>query len=590
MIDKTMFANNLRQSKMNLKKTMQQASLMFAALLLASTAHAAQLTASVDRDTIGLQETLSLTISADEQTRKDPDLSQLKNDFDILGNSRSQSIRVINGDTESTTEWHITLAPKHAGTLLIPSFNVDNAVSDAIEIHVNKQSQTQTANDDQVQVAIEVSKKSVFVQEQILVKIKLITQVNLSQADLQPLELKNALVVSLDQPQQQRQYQANINGKPHLVVETNYAIFPQESGEITIPSLTYSVAVASMRDPWGDPFGRSRNNILRLRTEEQQITVKPAAPENTGKNWQPSTKVTLNEGWSGSIDQLKVGEPITRTITITADGLTGNQIAPTNIANVDGLTFYPDQAQTKEDKSSKGVKGYRTETMAIIPNHSGTFTLPEVTVNWWDTNTNTQQTATLPAKTLTVSGDANSQAPVAPVIQNNSVTPASTDKNSPPPTPQVVVNTPLWLWITNIIFIVLSLGLIVYVLQLKSKLKELQNEQEQAQEIISEKEKHIWDLLKHAAASKDAATLRKAVLSWANFYWPEQQINSLDEVAKVGNKPELTQSLKYLDELLYSNHPTQDWDASRLLHLLNECRKERNAKKKSEGLKPLYKS
>lgn len=582
-----MFTITLFKFKKTLDKTVQRTVIVCAALMLSSIAQANQLTASVDRDTVGLQETISLTITADEQTRRDPDLSQLKNDFDVLSNSRSQSIRIINGDTESTTEWHITLAPKHAGTLLIPSFNVDNAVSDAIEIHVNKQSQTQSASDEQVQVAIEVSKKSVFVQEQLLVKVKLITQVNLSQAELQPLELKNALIVNLEQ----HNYQTTINGKQHLIIETNYAIFPQESGAITIPSLTYSVAVASMRDPWGDPFGRSRNNILRLRTEEQQIEVKPAAPENTGKNWQPASKVTLNEGWSGSIDHLKIGEPITRTITVTADGLTGGQIAPTSNANVDGLTFYPDQAQTKEDKTSKGVKGYRTETMAIIPNHGGTFTLPEVTVNWWDTNTQTQQTATLPAKTLTVLGDVNTaDAPVIPNQQNNAVTSANTNNNTPTPPPQIVTTTPIWLWITNIIFILLSLGLVVYVLQLKSKLKEMQNEQEQANEIISEKEKDIWDLLKHAVASRDAVTLRKAILNWANFHWPEQQINSLDEIAKLGNKPELTQALKYLDEMLYSNHPTHDWDAARLLQLLNECRKEKNARRKSESLKPLYQS
>jgi hypothetical protein len=56
---------------------------------------ASQLSASVDRDTIGIQETLILTLSADDRVHKEPDLSELKSDFDVLGTSRSQSTRIL---------------------------------------------------------------------------------------------------------------------------------------------------------------------------------------------------------------------------------------------------------------------------------------------------------------------------------------------------------------------------------------------------------------------------------------------------------------------------------------------------------------
>jgi hypothetical protein len=115
---------------------------LLALLLYVSSAlaQANQLTASVDRDHVGLQETFTLTVNADEKTQETPDFSTLKSDFDILSTSRSQSIRIVNGRTEATTDWHLTLAPKRAGKLLIPSFTIDNAVSDAIEIQVTEQS------------------------------------------------------------------------------------------------------------------------------------------------------------------------------------------------------------------------------------------------------------------------------------------------------------------------------------------------------------------------------------------------------------------------------------------------------------------
>jgi BatD DUF11 like domain len=545
---------------------------------------ASSLTTSVDRNTIGIQETLTLTVTADEQSKDTPDFSALKNDFDILNSQRSSSIRIINGNTEATTDWQLTLAPKREGTLLIPSFTIENSVSDAIEITVTQQANTSSDSDEKVRVTIEVSKKTAYVQEQILVKIKLISQIQLAQAEMQPLELKNALLVNLDE--QQKQYLSTINGVQHLIIETNYALFPQESGELTIPSVSYTVAASNSRDVWGDFFGRNRNNILRLRTDEQQITVKPVPSENTSKNWQPTDQLTLNESWSASLDQLKVGEPVTRTLIITADGLTGGQIAPIENAVVDGLTFYPDQAQTKDTKSAQGIQGSRVETIAIVPTHGGNFTLPEVKIDWWNNQTQRMQTTTLPAKELHVLGAAATPPPLAQT-QNNSVA----DTNNVL-TPIAVTPTPHssnpWLWATTLFFMLLSIVLATYLWRLNTRMNQWQKTQQEADHARLESEKNIWAALKDAATRKDAFALRKAILNWASFQWPEKNINSLDEVSSFAKKQELTTALKELDELLYSSHPNNEWNADKILKLLNAYRKEKNTEKKSASLKPLY--
>jgi len=553
---------------------------IFTLALIPHVTHADNLTASVDRNEIGAEETLILTVAADSQTQKQPDFSALKNDFDILNTSTSRSISITNGHTESVLQWQLTLAPKHTGKLLIPSFKINDAISDAIEIQVNKQAATNTNSNSPVHIEVELSKNTAYVQEQVLVKIKLISDVSLAGAELQPLELKNNLLISLDQ----RSYQITNNGKPQLVVETDYALFPQVSGEIIIPSLLYTITLDNRRDFW-DAFGQtSRNNTLRLRTEEQHLTVQPIPDKNFANTWQPANELTLHETWSSNLDHLKAGEPVTRTITISADGLTGEQIIPVSATSLEGFTFYPDQAQTKTDKSARGVEGTRTETTAIIPNQSGTFTLPEVKVNWWSTKTQSMQTASLPAKTVTVIG--NVAAPISSSASSTATTTIPAPSVTAPTTIQTS-NSP-WLWLSNICFALLSLGLGVYVYKLKSIINELAVQHSEDQQIISEKEKNIWDSLKSATAAKDALSLRKAVLSWAKFHWPSAAIHSLDDIAKLGDKVELTRSLKKLDEILYSNHPADVWNPHELLQQLNECRKEKNAIKKFKGLKPLY--
>ena len=556
-------------------------SFFVASFLLSIHATADQLTASVDRDTIGIQETFTLTVAADSRVSSKPDFSSLQNDFEILSNNESQYTSISNTGTEFKKVWQLTLAPKRVGSLLIPSFTVDKTVSDAIEIKVSKQNPTQSNSEEPVRVAMEVSKNSVFVQEQIHVKIQIVSKVNLSQTQMQPLEIKNAIVIPLeDKP---KQFISVINGRQHLIEEQNFAIFPQESGELVIPSVIYSV-VPSERDMWSDPFSRSRSNILRLPTEEQRITVKPVPAEAAGKSWLPAKNLSINETWSVSLDHLKMGEPVTRTITITADGLTGGQILPLPNTPIDGLTFYPDQPQNNDKKTTEGIEGTRVETTAIIPNHGGEFILPEINVQWWDINEQVMKTASLPAQTITVLGDG--KVDTSTIAPPTSAQPNTTPENIGPTLKDEKIN-PLLL-AASILFGVLALVLGVYILNLKSRLKVLENKAEDATEIISEKEKHIWDLLKHAASNKDAVSLRKNVLSWAKFQWPNASIHSLDDVARLGGKVELTQALRKLDELLYSNHPSEDWQPNQLLQLLNECRKEKNTKKKSEGLKPLY--
>lgn len=574
---------NIMLSKTTTKHMIIRSLFLLGLLWLTASASAGDLTASVNRDSIGLNETLTLTISSDGGGRDSTDFSSLKNDFDVLSNQRSSSIQVINGRTQASTDWQLTLAPKRAGTLLIPSFNVGNSVTDAIEITVSQQQnqvQTDSGGDEPVRAILSVSKNSAFVQEQIIITVKLITQINLSQAELQPLEIKNALVVNLDQ----QQYQTTINGTAHLVVETSFAIFPQASGSLLVPSLTYTVAPESARNIFGR---RNSNDILRLRTEEQQLQVKPIPPQSAGKIWQPANQLTLNEAWSGNLDALKVGEPITRTIIINSDGLTAGQLAPINTAPIDGLTFYPDQAQTKDNKTAKGVQGTRTETLAIVPNRGGDFTLPEVNVSWWNNATQSLETATLPAKTLHVLGEATGNTPPL-AASNPAAAPAQADKIQPPANGNNTSTIASWVMVICGVFAALCIAMAYYIYRLKAKMDRLHQEKEARDQLQLKNERDIWDLLKRTAAGKDAATLRKAVISWGQLQWPAEKIHTLDDIAKLGRQEALTEELKQLDRVLYSNHHNPEWDAANLLKLLNEQRKQKKAGKSSPELKDLY--
>lgn len=550
--------------------------------------YAGNLTASVDRDELGLEETFTLVLRYDEQINTTPDYELLRKDFDILNTQSGTQMSIINGSMEASTEWKIALAPKRIGKLLIPSFTIDGAISDAIEITVEGKSKSPKNTDNNVTVEVETSKDTSYVQEQIIVTLRLYTTVGLNGIELQPLQVKDALVVNIDE----KQYQTKINGRPGAVVETRYAVFPQQSGELIIPSMLYQVSVSSgQRDLWDRFYGNSQNNILRLRTDEQRINVLPAPASVTAGDWLPALNVSLSEHWSTSLDSLKVGEPITRSITVKADGLTAGQINPLQLAPIDGLTFYNDQAQTDDQKSANGVEGSRIETIAIVPTKAGHFTLPEIKLNWWDTKSNSIRTATLPAVSLTVGlGDMTQLAAPANEIEEPTSVDINTDLSTIEPQQTVVQEkTPLWLYISNALALIVALFFALRFWQTKRELVALHTTERAELNELNQNENEAWNNFKRTLADKELTALRKALINWAQVYWNNESITSLQAIATQAHEPALTEELRKLDEAMFSAHSSAP-DTEVLLQLLANLRKTKHKKTAdNKKLRPLYK-
>jgi hypothetical protein len=550
--------------------------------------YAGNLTASVDRDELGLEETFTLVLRYDEQINTTPDYELLRKDFDILNTQSGTQMSIINGSMEASTEWKIALAPKRIGKLLIPSFTIDGAISDAIEITVEGKSKSPKNTDNNVTVEVETSKDTSYVQEQIIVTLRLYTTVGLNGIELQPLQVKDALVVNIDE----KQYQTKINGRPGAVVETRYAVFPQQSGELIIPSMLYQVSVSSgQRDLWDRFYGNGQNNILRLRTDEQRINVLPAPASVTAGDWLPALNVSLSEHWSTSLDSLKVGEPITRSITVKADGLTAGQINPLQLAPIDGLTFYNDQAQTDDQKSANGVEGSRIETIAIVPTKAGHFTLPEIKLNWWDTKSNSIRTATLPAVSLTVGlGDMTQLAAPANEIEEPTSVDINTDLSTIEPQQTVVQEkTPLWLYISNALALIVALFFALRFWQTKRELVALYTTEHAELNELNQNENEAWNNFKRTLADKELTALRKALINWAQVYWNNESITSLQAIATQAHEPALTEELRKLDEAMFSAHSSAP-DTEVLLQLLANLRKTKHKKTAdNKKLRPLYK-
>ncbi|MBB3168548.1 BatD family protein [Simiduia aestuariiviva] len=410
-------------------------------LIGAPAAIAAEISARVDRAQLSLDETLQLTVRVSPQSNNSPDLRQLEQQFEILGQSQSSQYRNINGQVEAYTEWQLTLAPKTTGKLIIPSFEYKGNFSNAILLEVNEPRQAAGITPD-VFLELTVDNSAPFVQQQVIISVKLHTATELRIQDATQLQVTDGLLVDLNDTQ----YQKRINDRIYTIKEWRYALFPQKSGTLEIPSQTLTVVVGNDRN-WGSPFQYNTGTTKRIRSTPQTLTVKPQHPAYTGKSWLPATQLTLTESWSDDQPQWMVGEPITRSIIISAKGLTENQIPALPLNAPTGLKYYRESPERNDQAQTDGITTTIAESTAIVPTQPGTYELPPVELAWWNVSTNQQEVATLPARKIEVIANPNATQPTS--TPNNETVippPVATQSNV-----KDVINW--WFWATMALLI-----------------------------------------------------------------------------------------------------------------------------------------
>jgi hypothetical protein len=406
-------------------------------LLLQLSAAGAQaaLTASLDRQRIHMGETARLTLRSDgDEDPGESDLEALREDFDILQRSSSISTSIVNGRSTRQRELVLEITPRRTGSLWIPSFEVGGERSTALNVEVLPEPDV-APGDEVVLFTAELDRDRVYVQGQLLLTLRVQQAVNLDSRSVTELDIPGAFVKTLGQ----NSFQRSIDGRPWLVHEIRYAIFPETSGELRIPPQTFSGRLGNTRRSLFDtrPAGR----LLRRSTDELVVPVLPRPDTFSAPLWLPARSLQLEEQWSAPLDSLRVGDSVTRTVTITGVGLQGAQLPPLTMQTPDGLRAYPDQPVINDIDGDSGVTGVRSDSVALVAVQAGEYRLPAVSIAWWDTESDSLRQATLPARTLRVQPPAAS---VAAAGDPAALTAGTAAGDSGTTQPTASAPTPLW--------------------------------------------------------------------------------------------------------------------------------------------------
>ena len=381
----------------------------FTAFLLALWLYTAQaqatgLVASVDRSRLNSGETVELTLESNDVTLfGKPDLTPLEPMFEVRGTRQVNQLTTINGDNRATTRWIITLLPRQNGSVVIPSLQLGDVQSQPITVQV-VESETQENTHTLAPVFIEagLDHNNVYVQAQAILTLRIYHSVSLyDDSSLTPLQIPDARIEQLGES---RTYEKDINGLRHGVIEMRYAIYPQQSGQLIIPAQIFSATLVDAQPAQDvDSQVPKSGKLMRVSSAEIPLMVK-AKPATYPPDvpWLPARNLSLSESWNPQPDNAQVGDSLTRSLTLKAEGLASSQLPPLPATDVNGLRRYPDQPVLGNQNSERGLIGSREDREALVPTRSGAIDLPAVEVVWWNTFEDHLEHSSLPARTLQV--------------------------------------------------------------------------------------------------------------------------------------------------------------------------------------------
>lgn len=552
-------------------------------LSLSLTAHATTITARTDRNPVGVNESFTLTFSASGSVDGEPDFGPLKKDFDILSQSSGSNISIINGNYSRTTTWTLTMMAKQQGSFTIPSIAFGSDQSPAIRITVNAASSAAPSGNSDVFMEMDTSTHKTWAQSQIILTVRLLSAINISNYGMSDLKISDLDTVVEPLSKKASQYQTTRGGRTYLVIERKYALFPQKAGTLHIPAQSAQVQTASAGGSFFDPFP-GMGKTLRARSRALDITVQPQPAGFKGNTWLPSSEVQLVEEWSPNPPTFKVGEPVTRSITLFADGVTAAQLPNLQTYNIPGIKTYPDQPLLKDNKQSDGIIGGRTEKVALMPTRAGTYTLPEINIPWFNTKTGKTEVAHIAQRTIKVlPGAVSTTAPPpvsAPGMPQSTPSPAPAATDTAVPTP--VATSSYWPWIS------LALGsgwLLTLVAWWWSKNRQpATNEPRSPTPSV----KQLATAVQQSCKQNDAVACKDALIQWGRQAFNDKRVNSLGDLGRYCDAS-LNQEIQRLNSALYSGN-APDWDSQGLLNAFKSHSRHNHGKTESvtPGLQPLY--
>jgi tetratricopeptide (TPR) repeat protein len=384
---------------------------------------------------VAVGEQFRLTYTVNTQNVSDFRSGNIPDAFEVLiGPNRSMqsSYQIINGHTSSSssiTYTYIVVASKN-GTFTIPPAHVvvdgKNIASNTLTIKVSGASQSQSGGGSQHRqrnnepemrdagshisgsdlfIKVSANKKRVYEQEPILLTYKVYTLVSLTQLEGKMPDLKGFHTQEVQLPQQKSFKLETVNGRPYRTVTwSQYVMFPQLTGKLQIPSITFNGIVVQQNrniDPF-EAFFNGGSGYIEVKKQIQapgieiQVDPLPDRPANfSGGVGHFSISAQLNK------TETKANDPVSLRVIVSGVGNL-KLIKQPEVVFPKDFDKYDAKITDKTKLTSNGLEGSMIYDILAVPRHQGKYEIPPIAFTYYDTSTHKYETVKTEGFTLDV--------------------------------------------------------------------------------------------------------------------------------------------------------------------------------------------
>jgi hypothetical protein len=338
-----------------------------------------QAEATVDRNVVGVGESLVLTISISGASQvSEPDLSDIEG-FTVVNTSRSQSISIVNFDMVRSLTLQYVLAAVTEGDYVLGPFKVKSGKetyeTEPIKVSVvpgqapppaPPAGRARAGDDETMLLRASVDQKRAYVGEQITYNVKFAYRVRPHDVQYTPPEHTGFWIEDLGETGPKME---TIDGKQYYVVDKKSAFFPISGGTYTIGPATVVYRISQFRTFSFDPFDMSGGKEGRVVTEPIDITVRPLPAEGRPSDFKGAVG-RFDLAVTADSRKVKVGESLTLSVVISGQGNI-KSIGDIEIPAIDGFRVFTPKARESREKGQTEVGGRKTFDVVLVPERTG---------------------------------------------------------------------------------------------------------------------------------------------------------------------------------------------------------------------------
>jgi hypothetical protein len=422
-----------------------------------------------------------------------------------------------------------------------------------------------------------VHETGVYVGQKVRLYVEVLTNTWFAKAPQFP-ELGIPHAICLELSQFGVNFTERIEGETYAAQRKEYVIYPQRAARYSVPSLTVNITYARPGEPPGEVTLNSPSQAFEAGVPQEAENV---------DYFVTTPRLQVNEEYNRKFDDLKVGDSIVRTITMIADDSVGMLLPPLDFSAMEGLSVYP-ASPRMEDESNRGVyTGKRFESVTYVLEKEGDYTLPEISIYWYDLQNEVLNTETLEAVEFSVTTNPDLEQDMLAFLEEEGIESeeeiAATQKKA--------------LDIKNILYLILALSLLVaaLVIFVIPYLKRFIIWWKKRRSIQAESEEAYFKRFRKACNKEDPKEVMQSLLNWLDKVYPGPGAATIDDFAAQSGDLELQVLTVGLKSELYGksdfDESQADWSGKDFDRTVSQVRKrlikKEKVRVKPSGLQPL---